>query len=502
MSDRAFLGHPAGLSTLFFTELWERFSYYGMRGLLILYMTAAVEVGGLGYDTATAGAIYGMYAGCVYLLCLPGGWLADRLLGARRATLLGGTLILAGHLCLAAPIKSAFFVGLALVVLGTGLLKPSISTMVGDLYGPEDPRRDAGYSWYYMGINLGAFLAPLACGWLALSGEFHTTLEGWGLTPASAWHFGFGAAALGMAGGLVQFVAGRGRLAQAGLPPVAGLSAPERRLLRRGLGVTALVLGGLGLGLASGALDIARLSDGFALVLLAVTAGFFITMFRASHWTPGERRRLQLIFILFVAAAVFWSLFEQAGSTLNLFAARNTQLELWGYAFPATFFQSVNPLLIIMLAPVFALGWLKLGARNPSSMTKFTLGLVLVAAGFGVLIVAAQLSANGVKVSPLWLVATYLLHSLGELCLSPVGLSAVSRLAPARIASLTMGVWFLASAVGNYLGGRVAGLYERVSLPMLFTLVTGFALLAALVLWILRPYASRLLASSTEGNPA
>jgi POT family proton-dependent oligopeptide transporter len=300
----------------------------------------------------------------------------------------------------------------------------------------------------------------------------------------------------------VQFVAGRGRLAHAGLPPVAGLSAPERRLLLRGLGVTALVLGGLGLGLASGALDIARLSDGFALVLLAVTAGFFITMFRASHWKPGERRRLQLIFILFVAAAVFWSLFEQAGSTLNLFAARNTQLELWGYAFPATFFQSVNPLLIIALAPVFAFGWLKLGARNPAPMTKFTLGLVLVAAGFGVLIVAAQLSANGVKVSPLWLVATYLLHSLGELCLSPVGLSAISRLAPARIASLTMGVWFLASAVGNYLGGRVAGLYERVSLPMLFTLVTGFALLAALVLWILRPYASRLLASSTEGNPA
>ena len=213
-----------------------------------------------------------------------------------------------------------------------------------------------------------------------------------------------------------------------------------------------------------------------------------------------ERARLRLILILFVAASVFWSLFEQGGSTLNLFAARNTDLTLAGYSFPATWFQSVNPLMIIALAPVFALGWVKLGARNPSSIAKFTLGLVLVAAGFGVLAVAAVLAADGVKVSPLWLVATYLLHSLGELCLSPVGLSAISRLAPARIASLTMGVWFLASSVGNYLGGRVAGLYDRFSLPGLFAMVTGLALLAALGLWALGPYARRLLPPTATGS--
>ncbi len=495
-----FLGHPAGLSTLFFTELWERFSYYGMRGLLILYMTAGLDAGGLGFDTATAGAVYGLYGGCVYLLCLPGGWLADRWLGARRATLIGGSLILAGHLCLAAPFKDSFFGGLALVVLGTGLLKPSISKLVGDLYPADDPRRDAGYSLYYMGINLGAFLAPLACGWLALSGEFRAALAGWGVAPANAWHVGFAAAALGMAGGLWQFRAGHARLANAGLPPAAGISASDRRLLRRALLAMAVLVLVLGAGLMRGWLGIAALSNGFALVLLTVTAGFFISMFRAGDWTDEERARLRLILILFVAASVFWSLFEQGGSTLNLFAARNTDLTLAGYSFPATWFQSVNPLMIIALAPVFALGWVQLGARNPSSIAKFTLGLVLVAAGFGVLAVAAVLAAEGVKVSPLWLVATYLLHSLGELCLSPVGLSAISRLAPARIASLTMGVWFLASSVGNYLGGRVAGLYDRFSLPGLFAMVTGLALLAALGLWALGPYARRLLPPTATGS--
>lgn len=496
---RPFLGHPGGLATLFFTELWERFSYYGMRGLLILYMTAAASAGGLGYDTAQAGAIYGLYSGCVYLACLPGGWLADRLLGARRATLCGGSLILAGHLCLAAPTGSSFFAGLALVVLGTGLLKPSISTMVGDLYPPDDPRRDAGYSLYYMGINLGAFLAPLACGWLALSDDGRALATSLGGSPALAWHLGFGAAAVGMAAGLLQFLAGSAHLRDAGRPPAA-LSPADHRRLQRGLLAGAVVVGGLALALWQDALTLQRLSDGFALVLLGVTAAFFTAMFRGGEWTGEERNRLKLILILFVAAAVFWSLFEQGGSTLNLFAARNTNLDVGGHEFPATWFQSVNPLLIILLAPVFAWGWVKLGSRNPSRHAKFTLGLVLVGAGFGVLAVGAWCAANGVKVSPWWLVATYLLHTLGELCLSPVGLSAISTLAPARIASLTMGVWFLASAVGNYLGGRVAGLYEQFSLPTLFALVASVALVAALVLAALGPYASRL-STAAPGAP-
>ena len=494
MNHRPFFGHPPGLATLFFTELWERFSYYGMRGLLILYMTAPLAAGGLAWDTARAGAVYGMYSGCVYLACLPGGWFADRFIGPRRATLWGGVLIFAGHLCLALPTTRTFFAGLTLIVLGTGLLKPNISTMVGQLYHDDEARRDAGYSIYYMGINIGAFLAPLVCGWLALSQEFRAWLTGLGLDPAQSWHVGFGAAALGMALGLLQYVAGAARLGQAGCTPGQPADRAARRRLRLAGGGFVLSLALLALALGSGMLTIAALSDGFALLLLAVTVVFFITMLRGA--TPAERPRLLMILVLFVGACAFWSLFEQGGSTLNLFGERATDRVIAGYEFPATWFHSINPLLIIALAPLFALLWVRLGRRNPGSIPKFVLGLVLVAAGFGVLIVAARLAAAGVKVSPWWLVTTYVLHTLGELCLSPVGLAAMSRLAPARIASLTMGVWFLASAVGNYLGGRVAGLYDSFSLPQLFAVVTASALVAALALACAMPWGRRLLDAS------
>ncbi|HMM78355.1 MAG TPA: peptide MFS transporter [Gammaproteobacteria bacterium] len=493
MSARGFFGHPAGLATLFFTELWERFSYYGMRGLLILYMTAPLAAGGLGWDTARAGAVYGMYSGAVYLACLPGGWLADRHLGARRATWWGGWLIFAGHCCLALPTARTFFAGLALIVLGTGLLKPNVSTMVGQLYLDDDARRDAGYSLYYMGINLGAFLAPLACGWLALSAESQALLARLGLAPGEAWHFGFGAAALGMALGLVQYARGGARLGAVGLAPGQPADAPARAKLKWGLTLGGAALLVLAFALATGRLTIAALNGAFASVLLAVTAAFFIAMFRGAHWTAEERQRLVLVLLLFVGAAVFWSLFEQGGSTLNLFAERATDRVVFGWEFPATWFHSINPLLIIALAPLFALLWTRLGPRNPNPVSKFVLGLVLVAAGFGVLILAARLAADGVKVSPAWLVTTYLLHTLGELCLSPVGLSAMSRLAPARIASLTMGVWFLASAVGNYLGGRVASLYDSFGLATLFAVVTAAALLAAALLAGTLPWSRRLL---------
>ncbi len=481
---------------MFFTELWERFSYYGMRGLLILYMTAPLAAGGLGWDTARAGAVYGMYAGSVYLACLPGGWLADRFIGPRRATWWGGWLIFAGHCCLALPTESAwtgsFFAGLALIVLGTGLLKPTVSLMVGQLYVDDDARRDAGYSIYYMGINLGAFLAPLVCGWLALSAESRAWLERIGLTPELAWHAGFGAAALGMALGLVQYARGAARLGEVGLLAGQPADAAARAKLKWGLTLSGLALALLAAALAAGRLTLATLNAAFAGVLLAVTGAFFFAMFRGAHWTAAERQRLVMILLLFVGAAVFWSLFEQGGSTLNLFAERATDRSVLGWEFPATWFHSINPLLIIALAPVFAALWVKLGPRNPDAVSKFVLGLVLVAAGFGVLIVAARLAAAGVKVSPAWLVATYILHTLGELCLSPVGLSAMSRLAPARIASLTMGVWFLATAVGNYLGGRVASLYDSFGLAALFAVVTAVALVAAAMLACTVPWSRRL----------
>jgi len=500
MSARGFFGHPAGLSTLFFTELWERFSYYGMRGLLILYMTAPLAAGGLGWDTARAGAVYGMYAGAVYLACLPGGWLADRYLGPRRATWWGGWLIFAGHCCLAAPTTRTFFAGLLLIVVGTGLLKPNISLMVGQLYAGDDARRDAGYSIYYMGINLGAFLAPLACGWLALSAESQALLAGVGLGPGTAWHLGFGAAAIGMALGLVQYARGARRLGAAGLAPGQAADARAHRQLKWGLTLAAGSVLVLAAALATDRLTIAALNDAFAVVLLAVTATFFIAMFRNAQWTAAERQRLVMVLLLFVGATVFWSLFEQGGSTLNLFAERATDRTVFGWTFPATWFHSINPLLIIALAPAFAVLWVRLGPRNPDAVSKFVFGLVLVAAGFGVLIVAARLAQDGVKVSPAWLVTAYLLHTLGELCLSPVGLAAMSRLAPARIASLTMGVWFLASAVGNYLGGRVASLYDSFGLAALFAVVTAVAFVAAALLACTVPWSRRLFGLAEASN--
>jgi POT family proton-dependent oligopeptide transporter len=489
--SHAFFGHPAGLRVLFFTEFWERFSYYGMRALLILFMTAPAAAGGLGWDTARAGMVYGTYTALVYLVALPGGWFADRLFGARRATLYGGIAIMCGHLCLALIGTATFYLGLALIIAGTGLLKPNISSMVGMLYEPDDHRRDAGFSIYYLGINLGAFVAPLVTGWLAQGERFRGLLAAWGITPERSWHFGFAAAAVGMALGLVQYVAGGRQLGVAGRRPArtAGVSPASIYI-----SVTVLlVVAGVALLAFEGVLSAAAISEGVGYLLLLVTVGFFVWLFAAGGWTAGERRRLIAVAVLFAAAAVFWSLFEQAGSTLNLFAQRSTRNVVLGMSFPASWWQSLNSLYIILLVPVFAWLWVRLGPRDPSSPAKFTLGLLFAALGFAVLTVAAQLAADGVRVSPVWLALVYLLHTIGELCLSPVGLSAMTKLAPARIAGLVMGVWFLGTSVGNYLGGAMASLYESFSLPALFGAITVMALIAtALMALASRPLARML----------
>jgi POT family proton-dependent oligopeptide transporter len=498
--DTRFFGHPKGLSTLFFTEMWERFSYYGMRALLILFMTAPIAAGGLGFDTAKAGAIYGTYVSLVYITSLPGGWLADRFLGQRRATLYGGVLIMLGHISLAIPSLSTFYTGLGLVTLGTGLLKPNISTLVGELYTPEDERRDAGFSLYYMGINTGAFIAPLVCGWFAQSEQFRGILVRMGLAPENSWHWGFAMAAIGMFLGLVQYLTGWKHLGSAGMYP-APAESPEaatsqRRLLRIGLAAT---IGGAVLLWLLSTAGIVRItaqgvSNALGVVLLVTTVAFFAWMFFAAQWTPEERKRLVVVLVLFVAAIIFWSVFEQAGSTLNLFAQRDTKTEAFGIAFPPSWLQSVAPFLLVVLSPVFAWIWWRLGPRDPSSPTKFTIGLVCVSLSFAILVIPGQAAEQGIRVSPLWLVATYFLHTVGELCLSPVGLSAMTRLAPARIVGLTMGVWFLALSVGNYLGGRVGGLYESFSLPGLFGAVAAFAAGAALGLALLIRPIRRMLA--------
>jgi POT family proton-dependent oligopeptide transporter len=482
MDDRSFFGHPRGLSTLFFTEMWERFSYYGMRALLILFMTAPVAAGGLGFDTAVAGAIYGLYTSSVYMACLPGGWIADRLVGPRRAVLYGGILIASGHFSMAFPSIATFYVGLTLIVLGTGLLKGNVAVVVGYLYSKEDQRRDAGFSFFYMGINLGAFFAPIVTGFLAQDPRFKAFLTTLGVDPRDAWHWGFGAAGVGMVFGLVQYVLGARHLGDSGLRPSQPLDAGTKRLA--GGAAAACLL--LTLALVSGIVPVTakQIADGAGVILLGGTAVFFGWLFFSSGWSPLERRRLYAIALLFLAATLFWSLFEQAGSTLNLFGDRASRSDVFGVTFPSSYFQSVQPILIFTFAPVFAWLWFKLGSREPSSPTKFSLGLFCAGGGYAVVAVAATFAASGARVSPMWLVTTYALHSFGELCLSPVGMSAMTKLTPARIVGLIMGVWYLSISIGNFIGGRISSLYGTMSLPSLFGViaVVGMAGGAAMIL--------------------
>ncbi len=492
--DRSFFGHPRGLSTLFFTEMWERFSYYGMRAFLILFMTAPIAAGGLGFPVVQAGAVYGTYAATVYLMTMVGGWVADNLLGYHRSVFWGGVLIMCGHISLAVPTIGTFYLGLLLVVFGTGLLKGNVSTIVGQLYAPEDTRRDAAYSLYYMGVNLGGMLGPIVAGWLAQGEGFKQILAGWGLPPSAAWHFGFGAAAVGMFCGLVQYTLGRKRMPAAAHVPL-GATTPEqmagsrRTALRVVIGVIALaVLAVLAQSLGVIHISATGVAGAMDFVLFGVVVGFFGWLFLGGTWTPAERKRLVVIFVLFFGALVFWSTFEQAGSTLNLFADRNTANTIFGISYPASWLQSVNSLFIVLFAPVFAWIWLRLGKRDPSSPTKFAIGLFFLASSAAVMMAAAMAASGGAKVSPMWLIACYFLQTVGELCLSPVGLSAMSRLAPARVAGLMMGVWFLAASVGNKVAGRVGGLFESLSLTTIFggnTVVVLF--FAVLMVLLIRP---------------
>jgi POT family proton-dependent oligopeptide transporter len=484
VTNRDFLGHPRGLATLFFTEMWERFSYYGMRALLILFMTAPLTAGGLGFETAAAGAIYGLYTSMVYMTSLPGGWIADRLIGQRRAVLWGGIVIACGHFSMAFPSTATFYLGLTLIVIGTGLLKGNAAVMVGQLYAPEDHRRDAGFSIYYMGINLGAFIAPLVCGYLG---------------QRVNWHFGFAAAGAGMVLGLLQYVAGARHLGDAGLEPAPAKSPAAAMRLKeqaRAAGIAAL-LGFVGLagGVYSGVLPISakQVADAAGYGLLVLTIGFFGWLFLAGDWTPAERRRLYAIGVLFAASALFWSEFEQAGSTLNLFGDRATRTSILGWSFPSSYFQSLQPLFIIAFAPVFAWLWIRLGRREPSSPAKFGVGLLFVGSGFALLAIAANLATSGIKVAPYWLAVTYLLHTFGELSLSPVGMSATTKLAPARVAGLMMGLWYLGISVGNFIGGRLASLYGSIPLPGLFGAIGAVGIAAGLVMFALTPSIRQLM---------
>jgi POT family proton-dependent oligopeptide transporter len=434
--DQALLGHPRGLGLLFATEMWERFSYYGMRALLILYL-----VNVLGWDTARAANLYGTYTGLVYFTPLLGGLLADRYLGTRRSLVIGGALIALGHFSLAVPGMGAFYLGLALVVIGTGFFKPNVSTMVGQLYGAGDPRRDEGFTIFYVGINVGAFLGPIVCGYLAQ-------------TPGYGWHWGFGAAGVGMLLGLAVYVALRDRY----LPGVGVRRAAAPGALRT------------------------PASD-----------------------SRHDARRIAALLIVAVFVVCFWAAYDQSGSSMNLFADRYTRLDVGPLRLRSSWFQSVPAFYVLVFAPVFAgvWGWLRERRLEPSTPRKMALGLFLLGLGFVFLVLGGHrvdVGAGG-RVSPLWLLVAYLFHVWGELCLSPVGLSYVTKVAPVRFASMLMGVWFLANAVADKLAGSVAALmYKMPSLAAFFAIFVVSSVVAGVVMLTMVPVVRGLTEEGEEGS--
>jgi POT family proton-dependent oligopeptide transporter len=467
-TTKTFFGHPRALATLFGTEMWERFSFYGMRAILVLYLTASTDDGGAGLGVAQATAVYGLYNASVYLASLPGGWLADKVFGHRRAVLIGGLIIALGHLLTAIPAVASVFGGLIVIVIGTGLLKPNMSTMVGGLYARDDPRRDAGFSIFYMGINLGALLAPLVCGFLGQEVN---------------WHIGFGAAGVGMLVGLAQYVYGWRFLGQIGVKAPNPITPPESKRAVRSTGAGVLVCAAL-FGIAvliAGGISAGLVQNSVGVFILAIPAIWFARALTSKKWTDEERSRLKALGALFLASAVFWLIYDQGGSTLSLFAEDQTRDTFLGISFPSSFFQSVNPIFIIMLAPILATIWVRLGARQPSTPIKFSLGLILVGISFVVMVGAASAAGSEGEAAAMWLVGVYFVQTLGELCISPVGLSTTTKLAPAAIVGTAMGVWFLSVSVGDVLGGWVSGLYDTVSLEAYFGISGAAAILVGLI---------------------
>ena len=498
--DRGFFGHPRGLATLFFTEMWERFSFYGLRPLLVLFMTAALANGGFGFDRTQASAIVGIYAASVYLASLPGGWVADRLLGLRRAIQVGAVFISAGHISIAlsamAGSKLPFFLGLILIVIGTGLLKPNISAIVGDLYPEGGARRDAGFSIFYMGINIGATIGQIVTGVL---GE------------KVGWHWGFGAAGVGMLIGLVVYTMRAPRtLGNIGVEPTrdpdpARQARQERNVkLTLAVGFALLVLAIVLVASGTVTVSAAAIAQSMTYVLVGTAVLYFTYIFVAGGLTSDEKKRVVVIFVLFLFAAIFWAAFEQAPTSLNLFAKDFTDRQIGGFEVPATWFQSVNSAFIILFAPVFAALWLTLARRGGdlSSPAKFALGLFLAGIGFLLMIWPAKAILEGglgTRVSPWWLIVSYFFQTLGELCLSPVGLSSMTKLSPRKYVGQMMGIWFLATAVGNLIAGLAGGHVDPTKLeqiPKLFTMTTLSLMGAAFVLALLIVPIRRMIATT------
>lgn len=472
--DISFFGHPAGLSTLFFTEMWERMSYYGMRALLVLFMTLNIQEGGLGITVASATAIYGLYTGAVYFMGLPGGWIADRLIGSQKAIWYGGLIIMCGHILLAVPNIDTFFIGLIFVVVGTGLLKPNIGALVGQLYSQEDNRRDAGYALYYMGINIGSIIGYAICGWLQVN---------------IGYHWAFGAAAIGMGIGLVQFRFSLYKLKGEGAGPTQPLSATETKNSQFALLGFFIGLVFLAILILRGVITInpVSLAQYAALIITIIFLAYYASMYAFSGLNNNEKKSLSALFLICIASTLFWAGFEQAGSSLNLFGRDYTDRLIGSFEIPPAWFQSANSIFIVILSPFFAALWINLGKQfiNPNYGFKCALGLVIMASGFIVMFFAAQVAASGLPASPYWLITTYFLHTIGELCLSPVALSAVSKLSPRRFAGQMMGVFTLTYSIGSVVAGLVAGNFDPENIqemPNLYLYIAFFTIAGGIVI--------------------
>ncbi|WP_226528661.1 peptide MFS transporter [Metabacillus niabensis] len=473
--QKGFFGHPKGLFTLFFTEFWERFSYYGMRAILVYYMYYEVSKGGLGLEESTALAIMSIYGSLVYMSGIIGGWLADRIFGTSKAIFYGGIFIMLGHISLAIPGNlSMFFVSMVLIVIGTGLLKPNVSSVVGDIYSETDNRRDAGFSIFYMGINFGGFLAPLIVGEVGMKHDFH---------------LGFSIAAIGMFFGLLVFVFTKKKnLGLAGTVVPNPLSPTEKKKVFATIGISAVILAAIiAITISMGILTIDTFVALIGILGILIPTIYFIVMYRSPKTTATERSRIIAYIPLFIAAVMFWAIQEQGSTILAHYADKRTDLEFLGFTISPAWFQSLNPLFIIILAPVFAGLWMKLGDRQPTVPQKFSLGLLFAGLSFIVILVPGALTGEGALVSPLWLVLSYFIVVLGELCLSPVGLSATTKLAPNAFSAQTMSLWFLSSAAAQAINAQIVGFYTPEKENLYFGTIGGVAIVLAIILFLFSP---------------
>ncbi|MCU7556282.1 peptide MFS transporter [Macrococcus capreoli] len=479
-----FFGHPKGLGILFFVEFWERFSYYGMRAILVYYMYDTIANGGLGMDKTAAASIGSMYGALIFMTGILGGWLADRVLGSRRALLYGATLIMFGHIAMSLPFGvPAFLASMFLIIVGSGLMKPNISNVLGGLYHKNDNRMDAGFVIFYMSVNMGAFVSPLVVG--ALQKNYN-------------YHIGFLAAAIGMALALIAYVIfNRKALGLVGVEPTHLLEGEEKKKYARifSIAILALIVI-IAVGIATGLLTFNTFSFIVTILGIVLPIIYWTTMYRSKDVTDVERSRLIAYIPLFLASVMFWSIQEQGANTLAIFADEYTQLDLnkvFGINFmiPAAWFQSLNPFFVVLLAPVISALWSKLGKHNPSTPIKFAIGILMAGISFLIMVLPAHSASASHLINPMWLVASFLICVIGELCLSPTGSATSVKLAPVAFNSQMLSLWFLSNATAQGLNAQLVKLIEPLGYANYFLFIGALSIMLCVVIFLLSRFISK-----------